>query len=299
MSYPSEPANRQTDASNAVAALFAISCTGIFALLFVSGRFAGDLASPLQIMFLRYVSGFLTVMAICLIRGETWQSLQSRVRSLHVFRALSGALGGAAIIFGNAQMPIVDVTAISLLSAVFLIIMGMVLLGERQSGLRVIGIAVSLLGAGVVVGSRGAFSQVEPGYLVPASVVVLASMLLAGEGMFIKLLASRDRPLVTLAHVNLFGMLILLIPAVLTWRSTGWVNVALLALGPAAIFAQYLNIRANMLARVSVLAPLSYSSLIFAALIGWFFFSELPTAGVILGTIVIVIGGLVLALSRR
>src|SRR5690554_7156198 len=48
-------------------------------------------------------------------------------------------------------------------------------------------------------------------------------------------------------------------------------------LGPMAILGQYFNIRAYSLAKVSVLAPLSYASLLFAALIGWLFFSEIPS----------------------
>ncbi|HEV2517339.1 MAG TPA: DMT family transporter [Devosia sp.] len=285
--------------SNATAVALAIACTGIFSLIFVSGRFAGELASPLQIMFLRYAGGFLTVVAVALLQGETWFSLQSKLRWRHALRALSGAFGGAAIIYGNAQMPIVDVTAISLLSPVFLILLGIVILSDRLTGWRMLGIAISLAGAIAVVVSRGALTNADPSYLLPAAVVVAGSLSLAVEGLLIKILATADRPLVTLAHVNLFGMLILLVPAVLTWRSTGWINLALLGIGPLAIFAQYLNIRANMLAHVSVLAPLSYTSLVFAALIGWLCFAELPTPGVVLGALVIVIGGALLALSRR
>ena len=50
---------------------------------------------------------------------------------------------------------------------------------------------------------------------------------------------------------------------------------------------------------MSVLAPLSYSSLIFAAVIGWAFFAEVPTLGVALGAATIAAGGIVLALTRR
>jgi drug/metabolite transporter (DMT)-like permease len=50
---------------------------------------------------------------------------------------------------------------------------------------------------------------------------------------------------------------------------------------------------------VSVLAPVGYSSLVFATLIGWAFFGEVPTPGVVVGAGLIVAGGLVLALSRR
>ena len=282
-----------------LAAFYAVLVAGIFPLIFVSGRLVGDLASPLQIMFLRYAGGFLTIVVVALLRGESFRTLSSPKPSRHLMRAFCGALGGATLIYGNAEIPVVDVTAISLLSPVFLILLGISILGDRLNRYRVAGIVVSLAGAVVIVAWRGAFAKAGMDYLIPVLVVVAGSVLLAIESLFIKILATTDRPLVTLASVNLLGMLVLLVPAILTWRSTGWINLALLGLGPLAIFGQYLNIRANQLARVSLLAPLSYASLVFAALIGWAFFAELPGPGTIVGALIIVLGGASLALGRR
>lgn len=287
------------DWTNVEAALYAITSTCLFSLIFMSGRFTGDAASPLQIMFLRYVGGLITVIAICLLRRQNWASLQSPYRLSQFWRVFTGATGAVALIYGNAHMPLIDASAINLLRVVFLIILGMIILGERLSSMRTAGIAICIAGAVLIMVARGAFSGFGIEYLVPAEVVLLGSMFVAAEGMFIKMLATSDRPLVTIAHANVFGVLLLLVPAVLTWGSLGWVNLALLLLGPFAILGQYLTIRANALASVSVLAPLSYSSLIFAAFIGWAFFAEVPTLGVAIGAATIAAGGIVLALTRR
>lgn len=287
------------DWTNFRSVLFVLSAIALFSLIFTSGRFAGDLASPFQIMFLRYAGGFVTVMAISALQGQTWHSLQSRNRLSQALRALVGGLGGAAIIFGNTYMPLVDANGISQLSGVFMLGLGLVIFHERLRFIHIAASLVCIAGAAVVVAARGAFSTVDVDYLIPASVVVIGALLLALEGIFIKILALADRPLVTLAHANFFGMLLLLIPAVLTWKSTGAVNAILLCLGPLAILGQYCNIRGYMAASVSLLAPIGYSSLIFAAVWGWLFFMEVPTAGVILGCVLIAIGGTALALSRR
>ncbi|MGV3490072.1 MAG: DMT family transporter [Devosia sp.] len=287
------------EGANLLAALLAVACTGIFAIVFASGRFAADVASPLQLMFLRYAGGFITIVVVAAFRRETVSSLRSAIPMRHFFRAGSGAVAGCALLYGNAEMPIVDVAAISLLSPVFMVLLGISLLGDRLSAMRVLGMAVSAGGAAWIIASRGAFTSFEASYLLPAAVVVAGAFMLAVEGILIKVLATADRPLVTLAHVNLFGTLLLAIPAALTWRAFDWTGFVPLLLGPLALFGQYLNIRANMLARVSVLAPLSYTSLVFAALIGWALFGELPTSAVVVGALVIVIGGAILALSKR
>lgn len=295
----SEAGAIRRDWTNIEAALCALASTCIFALIFMSGRFTGDAASPLQIMFLRYAGGLITVIAICLLRRQSWAALQSPYRMSQFWRVFTGASGAVALIYGNAHMPLVDANAINLLRVVFLVVLGMVMLGERLSSIRTLGILICVVGAVLIMVARGAFSGFGVEYLVPAGVVLLGSLLFAAEGLFIKILATSDRPLVTIAHANLFGVLILLVPAALTWGSLGWVNLVLLLLGPFAILGQYLTIRANALASVSVLAPLSYSSLIFAALIGWAFFAEVPTLGVAIGAATIAAGGIVLALTRR
>jgi drug/metabolite transporter (DMT)-like permease len=287
------------DWTNLKAALYVLTAIGIFALIFTSGRFTGDQASALQIMFLRYAGGFLTVLLIAAFRRESWAGMQSRHRFNQAARALSGGLGGAAIIFGNANMPLVDANAISLLKVVFLVALGMLILGDRLRTRHVVGILVCLAGAAVVVASRGAFTNMRPGYLLPALVTLVGALLFAIEALYIKILTTADRPLVTLAHANLFGMLLLLVPALLTWQSTGPINLILLMLGPLAILAQYFNIRGYTLASVSIIAPLTYASLIFAALFGWLFFAELPTPGILAGAALIAVGGTILALSRR
>lgn len=196
-------------------------------------------------------------------------------------------------------MPLIDANAIGLTSGVFTMIMGYVVFDDRLRRMGMIGAAACILGGVIVILSRGAFAGSGVGYLLTASVVLVGAMLLATEHIFIKLLAMSDRPLVTLAHANFFGALLLLLPAILTWRSTGPINAALLCLGPLAILGQYLNIRGYTAASVSLLAPIGYASLVFAALWGWLFFAELPTPSVLLGCLVIAIGGITLALSRR
>jgi drug/metabolite transporter (DMT)-like permease len=297
VSSPGAAARREW--TNLVAATFAISASCIFALIFMSGRFTGDAASPMQIMFQRYLGGLITVLIICVVSRQSWRSLQSHHRLSHFWRVLSGATGAIALIYGNAHMPLVDANAINLLRVVFLIILGMIVLGERLNRGRSIGIAICAAGAAIMMVARGAFSDFGVEYLLPAGVVLVGSMFVAAEGLFIKMLAESDKPLVTIVHANVFGVLLLLIPAVLTWGSLGPVNLALLLLGPFAILGQYLTIRANELASVSVLAPLSYSSLVFAALVGWIGFAEVPAPGVILGAAIIAGGGVLLALSRR
>jgi drug/metabolite transporter (DMT)-like permease len=294
------PLELSDELRNVEAVLFKLAGGLFFAVMFASGKFAGELASALQILFLRYVGGFLTLIVIV---GVTRRCDVARLRSKHwqlqMTRAFCSAFGGVAIIHANAHMPITDANAISLLSAVFLVGLGMLIFHERPTFWHVVGMIVCVAGAATIAGARGVFASFDASYLWPALIALAAAVLFAFEGIFIKLLSRIDDPLTTLLYVNFFGILLLLVPALVSWRSWGPENGFFIALGPLAITAQYCNLRAFMLAKVSVLAPVGYSALVFATAIGWLFFGEVPTPGVLAGAGLVVAGGLVLALSRR
>ena len=287
------------DLTNLKAILYILASTGFFAVMFASGRFAGDTASPVQIIFLRYLGGFITVVCIALAQRRSWASLQSQRKAYHAFRIMGGAFGGVALIFANAHMPIVDANPISQLSVVFLVGFGVVILGERPTRWHLVAIGACVAGAVVIIGARGAFSNFRIDYMLPASVALLGAVLLAVESLFIKLLTRTDDALTTLAHANLLGMLVLSVPAALTWQWGGPISLVWIGLGPLAILAQYCTIRGYMLADIAVLAPIKYSALVFAAAIGWVFFAEVPTIGIILGACLIAAGGVLLARLPR
>ena len=68
-----------------------------------------------------------------------------------------------------------------------------------------------------------------------------------------------------------------------------------MALGPLGVFAQYCTIRGYGMADISIVGPVDYSWLIFASLIGFFAFGEVPTWAVAGGAALIAAGGVVLA----
>jgi drug/metabolite transporter (DMT)-like permease len=282
---------------NAEAILWVTAGTAVFSIVFASGKFAGDAASTLQILFLRYVGGFSTLVVVMLATGGRFSQFRSSRPASHFLRALVGAYGGVALIHASANMPIVDATAIGLLYVIFMIVLGVWLLGERITAQHWGGITLCAAGAALVMGSRGAFRSFDITYLWPAAIALGGAVLLALEGILIKTLTRSDRPLTVLLHVNFFGIFLLAVPAFLTWRSTGLVdNLPFLLLGPVGITAQYFIIRGYRMADVSVLGPVDYSWLIFAALIGFAFFQEVPTIGAVFGSAVIAAGGVVLAL---
>ncbi len=285
--------------SNAEAMIWVVLGTALFSLIFASGKFGGDSLSVVQIQFLRYVSGLATLLAVVAFKRDSLRVYRSARPFSHAMRAAFGVSGGFALIYASAAMPIVDATALGLLYVVFIIPLAVIVLKETVTKQHMVGITLSFAGAGFIMISRGAFTQFEPAYLVPAAIAVLGAALLAIEGLMIRVLSHADRPLTVLLYVNAFGVLFLAIPAFWTWKEASLsAMVPFLLLGPIAVAAQYCVVRGYRLASLAIVGPVDYAWLVFAAVIGFLFFNEIPTTGVIAGAAIIAIGGVILAVIK-
>ncbi|MFM2279355.1 MAG: hypothetical protein RLZZ444_1586 [Pseudomonadota bacterium] len=282
--------------SNAEAIAWVVMATALFSLIFASGKFAGESASVFQLNFLRMTGGLLTLFILVMVNGGGFRQYRSRRPWAHFARTVFGVVGALSIIQASADMPIVDATALSLLYVVFVIILGVVIfrerIGLRQGG----GILLCVFGAIGIMASRGAFLTFDPAYLMPAGLAILGAVLFALEGILIKILAEAEKPLAVMLYVNTFGVLLLALPAIATWNALPWGEyLAYALLGPLGTLAQYCVIRGYRMADISVVGPVDYSWLIFASLIGYVAFSEVPSLGVIAGSVLIAAGGIVLA----
>lgn len=267
---------------------------GLFSLVYASAKIAGDLMTPAQILLVRYVSGFALVVGLAVFSG--WHRVRSAHWPLHLARAVLGCFGGGAIVLASARMPILDATAIGLLSVVIAFPLGVWLLSERLTTYQIAMASISTLGAGLVMIARGAFQGMEPAYALPAAIAALGAVLLAGEAILIRKLAQSEPFVSVLFHVNGFGIALMTAPAVWFWQPVPAMAIlGAAALGPLAIAAQFCTLKGYRIADVSILAPVDYSWLGFAALIGWIGFQEVPPIGVSLGVGLIAAGGLGLA----
>jgi drug/metabolite transporter (DMT)-like permease len=273
--------------------------TALFSLIFASGKFADGSAGSLQILFLRYIGGFATLLLVVAARRERLSAYRSPKPLSHFMRAVFGASGGGALIYASANMPIVDATSIGLLYVVFVIPLGVVFLKERLNRQHLGAIAICCAGAMLIMASRGAFTDFHLAYVFPAGIAILGAALLAVEGLMIKMLSTSDRAMTVLLYVNAFGILLMAGPAVMQWVPLSVESaVSFILLGPIAVTAQYCIVQGYRLASLSIVGPVDYTWLIFAGLIGFLCFGEIPTLGVVSGSAIIAIGGIMLAIVK-
>ncbi|WP_164517421.1 DMT family transporter [Tabrizicola piscis] len=284
-----------TRLNNLIALLLVITGTAAFSVVFASAKLLGSGDLTWQIIFIRYLSGFMVVSVIALAYDRSLAATKSDNVRLHMVRAFCGGSGGAAAIFAATQIPIAHATTIGLLDGVILVLLGVVFLRERLDGLIALVLLLCCVGAYIVVRSQSSVPEPIVSPTVAYIVAFMGAVLVALEGLFIKVLSSKERVLNVLWHVNLFGSVIFAFPAFLYWTEVNMTQFVLIAmLGPLALFGQLCNILGYRMADLKIVAPANYTWIIFAALLGYFVFDESLTLETLVGTALIVLGGILL-----
>lgn len=276
------------------AALWVLASTFAFSLIFASGKLLGGLVPALQIVLIRYASGFVVASAATQLSGQGWQRIiRTDRRWLHLLRAFCGASGGGATIYAAMHMPLADSAALGLTQGLFVVLLALAFLGERVSARQ--WLATLLCGLGALIVVRGETAGTSITLDAPPFFAVLGALLIAGEIVLIKILSARESTLTMLLHVNGFGSLLVMLPAIFLWQPMDWMQVALLGLlGPLALSGQWFNVLAYRRADAAFLAPFSYTYVIFAAGIGFVTQGETPGLTTWIGSALIVAGGALL-----
>jgi S-adenosylmethionine uptake transporter len=81
-----------------------------------------------------------------------------------------------------------------------------------------------------------------------------------------------------------------------TWNTPGVFDLGLMFLvGAVSMLCFICIVRALALARASVLAPMQYSAILWAAILGWLIWRDVPTLPIVIGNAIIVGSGLYVA----
>ncbi|WP_163833809.1 DMT family transporter [Spartinivicinus ruber] len=271
-------------------------------LVLASGKLTRTDIPVFQIVFMRYLSGFVILFAMITLnkRLSFRETLTTSCLFLHMARAVSGIGGITCLLFAAMNIPLADVTAISLTQNMFIVLFAVLLLGETVSPIRWVAIACCALGAFLIVHGQQKYTSSIFFINLSVGMALLGACLVAAEMIFIKLLASQESPLTMLFYINGLGIVIFAFPGVASWQSVTVIEqIGLMLLGPIAIAAQHCTVQAYRCAEASLVAPVNYCGIVFAGGIGFLIFGEIPEPVAVIGSLMITIGGVVLAKTIR
>ncbi len=248
-----------------------------------------------QVAFLRFMCGSLVVAGVVAVLRPGWPNRETV--AANAIRSVIAVVTALSFFYALGQLPLAETLVLSFLSPMFIALFGMLMLRERVDARIVGAIAIGFIGTLVVVfgqteetGAARSWAGVTAA-LVSAITYALSLVLLRQR-------AQRDKFLHIVIFQNI-GPFVLVAPFGLwAWQPLDYAHLAwFMLMGVLGVIGHVLMATAFAKAEAARLAPLEYTALIWAAVIGYAAFGEVPTLATLAGGVLII--GAALVTSHR
>ncbi len=257
----------------------------LFSLNDAMGKWLVASFSVGQVLVIRSLGSFLILAPIIARKGPHSLFRVERV-SLQILRVILTTGDVAFFYAAVAYLPLADVMTFYMAGPIYVAALSHFFLGETIGWRR--WLAVILGFVGVVIALRPSTAMLSwPSIFGLIGSLCFALTLILGR----RLRQTSDATLVTWQTVGALVTGLLLGAG--HWHAMSVLDfLAMLALGIVAGSAHMMITRALKLAPASLLAPLQYSLLLWAIVLGYVFFDELPDSQILAGSAIIVLAGL-------
>ncbi len=232
---------------------------------------------------------FATVFAAFWCGQNLTQLVKSNAPTQQLFRSILLMLTTGLFNAGIMFVPLVTATTIMFLTPIVTTVLSVFVLGEHVGLRRSTSVALGFAGAVIVVQPWTALSDgINPGAL-----FLLVAAITNASYQIVTRKVRGDDPRTSLLFTAAFGALATSLILPWHWQMPdfyGWMLLS--SSGLAGMLGHFCIIQAFRNAPASVVAPFSYSSLIWATLFGYFIWGDFPGLNVWLGAALIVASGL-------
>jgi drug/metabolite transporter (DMT)-like permease len=275
---------------NVRGALWVVLACILFSAMMTLTKFLGDVYDSFQMAFFRALFGLFAILPFVVRLGPA--VIRTRRLGLHIVRSILGAAAMFCGFYAITHLPLADAVSISYARPLFLIPLAVLMLGEVVRLRRWSATAIGFIGVIVMLRPGG---ELEWATLV----ALLGAALVACVTILIKKLTLTERPETLLFYFGVVSTLTALAPALIVWRPVGWIELVLfMAIGAFGASGQYCMIRGYKIGEATALIPFDYTRLLFAGIIGYFLFFEIPDLWTLTGAGIIVGSTLYIALRE-
>ena len=258
----------------------------LFACMDAGSKLLAESYPIVQILWLRFSS--LLVIAAWLARRQGGNAaLRTRHFWLQGARSLLLVVEIGLFILTITRLPLANAHAILAVTPLLVTALSVPLLGERVGIRRWSAIGVAFIGMLVIL--RPGLGVIHP----MAPLALLCALMFALYQILTRIVSRDDSPMTTLFYTAVVGTVGLTLIGPFSWTAPdarGWALFGLVAALGAS--GHFLLIKALQLAPASVLQPFSYTTLIWATMVGFFVFGNLPDLATVAGAAIIAASGI-------
>jgi len=247
----------------------------------------------IEIAWIRFLV-FGVIMVPAMLPGSPLYALQSERRGLQLMRGVALLASSLFFISGLRFLPIAEASATGFVSPLFVTALSIVFLGERVGARRWIATALGLIGVLIILRpGSGAF---HPAAFFP----IVSALAWACTLVMTRMMSGKEHALTTMTYSSIAGVGVLCVLVPFVWVAPSWHDILFgIVIGVASTAGQWIVVLAFRYADASVLAPFSYTQLLWVSVLGFLVFGEVPDAYTITGAAFIVASGLYTAHRER
>ena len=289
---PVLPADGRTGAERPFLAIgLVLLAVGLFSIMDALSKLLAARLDPVEVVWGRYLVILLLLAPPVLRRPLLLATARPLLQLLRGVSVL-----GAALLFiaGLQRLALADATAIGFASPLIVTALSIPLLGEQVGIRRWSAVATGFLGVLIVIRpGSGAIGSAAALPLLSAACWALGIVLTRRMG-------GADQPLTTLAYSTAIGFALSGAALPLVWRHASLEDWAIMvAMGVLSASGQYLFIAGLVRGAASLLAPFSYSQMIWSTLMGYLVFGAVPEVWTWYGAALVVASGVYIAHRER
>jgi drug/metabolite transporter (DMT)-like permease len=246
-----------------------------------------------QILFFRS----LTILIGCLAFGRgalVRQTISSPIIKPMIARSILLLCAWLSYYSAARYLQLAEVTTLYYAAPVVGTLLAWIILKEEVTPARWLAVGVGFVGVLIACNPVG-LTISWPVYLALQAAVLWASAM-----VLLRKTSLHEKTIIQLSVSNVFFLIMTGIAVIYTWTTPSLRELALLiATGAVAGCAQFALFEGMRKAPVSVLAPFEYTSLVWAFLLGYLIWADIPTRNVVLGAVLILSAGLIIIVSER
>jgi drug/metabolite transporter (DMT)-like permease len=213
----------------------------------------------------------------------------------HAIRSISGVVSLALLYFAITRIPIADATALAYAAPIFITVLSIFLLGEKIGMRRWLAVLTGFVG--VLLIARPQAGSWDIGVIAAAASAFTGALV----AIWLRKLSSSENPVAIGIYYNNLGSLVCLLWVLMS----GWLTprgedlLMFLAFGLGCGLQQWLLTISFRYAEASLLAPFEYLAMVFAAIVGFIFWDEIPVLTTWIGAGVIAASGMFIFRRRQ
>ena len=272
---------------NQLGVLYGIASVACFAMMDASVKWL-DMFPVGQVLFSRFFFGLIPILML-VPRSEFKTFYKTSRPKLHAFRAITGTLAIIALFIALREIPLADAVSLTFGGPIVVTLGSIFFLSEKVGIRRWLAVLIGFFGMLLIV--KPAYEELNIYYIFP----IIFCIFFACVALSIRSLSSTEPNYRIALYFSLLSMIVGLLTLPFGWVMPNKFELFLL------IFTGLVGSVANILltvslryAEASLVTPTKYLNLVFAILLGYFIWSEIPKLLTLVGAGLIIISSVII-----